>query len=83
MFAQRSLDSQRLAVSLPPTMQVTMHLESSGSARSDRRGRGETPYKRRGGLSAVLHSQGPVESRTGLAGFHRDTKSQSGTTYSS
>ena len=83
MFAQRSLDPPRLAVSLPPTMQVTMHVASPDSPRSDRRGRGETPYQRRGVLSAVLHSQGPVERRTGLAGFHRDTKSQGGTTFSS
>lgn len=75
MIAQRRLDSQRLTGSRL-TMQVTIHVASSGSARSDRRGRGETPYQRRGVVAAVSHRRGWGERLTGSVRLHRVTGSQ-------
>ena len=57
--------------SVPLTMQVIMHPVSSRTARSDRQGRGETPYQRSRARSAILKTQGRVVRLTGSMSLHR------------
>ena len=74
--ALRFPDSQDLPVSIPLTMQITMHVASSGSVPSDRGGRREVTYQRSGDRWATFSHQGWVEGLTGSKSRHQVTKSQ-------